>query len=57
MLSITAQQPAQRSLDQHRSSCSFFDLGSIDAFLITIPKSPKTVRLFLSGSELDEIHL
>jgi len=34
-----------------------FDLGSIDAFLITIPKTPKKVRLFLNDSELDEIHL
>ena len=34
-----------------------FDLGSIDAFLITIPKTLKKVRLFLNGSELDEIHL
>ncbi len=36
--------------------CSF-DLGSIDAFLITIPKTPKKIRLFLNNSELDEIHL
>ena len=34
-----------------------FDLGSIDAFLITIPKTLKKVRLFLNNSELDEIHL
>jgi len=34
-----------------------FDLGSIDAFLITIPKTSKKVRLFLNNSELDEIHL
>ncbi len=34
-----------------------FDLGSIDAFLITIPKTPKKVRLFLNDSELDEINL
>ena len=36
--------------------CSF-DLGSIDPFLITIPKTPKKIRLFLGNSELDEIHL
>lgn len=37
-------------------SCSF-DLGSVDAFLITIAKTPKLLRLFLNNSELDEIHL
>ncbi len=36
--------------------CSF-DLGSVDAFLITIAKTPKLIRLFLNSSELDEIHL
>lgn len=34
-----------------------FDLGSIDAWLIVIPKTPKLIRLFLNNSELDEIHL
>ena len=36
--------------------CSF-DPGSIDPFLITIPKTPMKIRLFLSNNELDEIHL
>ncbi len=45
-----------RGTMERDDDCSF-DLGSIDAFLITIPKTPKKIRLFLSNSELDEIHL
>ena len=51
LLTVDIKGTMERDAD-----CSF-DLGSIDAFLITIPKTPKKIRLFLSNSELDEIHL
>lgn len=41
---------------ESKDSCGL-DLGSIDTHLIVIPKSSKLVRLFLNGSELDEINL
>ncbi len=41
---------------QPREDCGF-DLGSIDANLIVIPRTAKPVRLLLNGSQLDEIRL
>lgn len=35
----------------------FLDFGFVDAHVIVIPKATKKVRVFLNGSELDEVHL
>jgi hypothetical protein len=34
-----------------------FDLGGVEAHLIVLPKTSKAIRVFLNGSDLDEIRL